>query len=508
VQGSVAREARVAGLRRYAAPSLEAVDSRRTQLWAVTLVVMAGLAVGLVLLSSAEPLRRGTALVSMTHLRLALVGITLGFCLYAAEKEIHLRRLTRLLVDERVLTTAFSNRLEELRHLADAETAVNAHLHVDQVLDVVLASAIELQGGVSGGVYLRDRDGTVRLRRASGLEGPGVGTVAATGDGLVGAVLATGEPALGDSDDDGTRTAVAGGVMAAPIRDREELLGVLVLRHGPEGLFSEYDLRVFSRFADHAAPALAHASLYEGERRHVEELVERNRTTSSFVAMVSHEFKAPLAAIIGAARTLQRRDLPAEHVATFLEMIESQGERLSRLVEDVLDLRRSGDGIGDVHVRTVDAVAVARDVARLSRAAGRPVELRTPDELFVVGDPAALEQALLNLVDNAFVHGWGTVQLDVAREAGRVRISVLDEGPGVAPDDVERVFDPFARGASVTARGSGLGLHLVKTLVQAQGGTVDVSRRPEGGANFTVWLPAAEADLQVPTELSGGVSGP
>jgi len=507
----VSREARVAGLRRYAAPSLDAVDSRRTQLWAVTLVVMAGLALGLALLSGADQSDRGAAVVSMAHLRLGLVGITVGFCFYAAEKEVHLRRLARLLVDERVLSAAFSNRLEELRHLSDAESAVNAHLRLDQVLDVVLTSAVELLGGVSGAVYLREHDGVLRLRAATGLEGPGVGSLAGPGDGLVGTVLATGEAALGE-DDDRTTTAIAGCVMAAPIRGGGEVLGVLLLRRGPDGLFSEYDLRVLTRFAEHAAPALSHASVYEGQQQHVAELVERNRSTSSFVAMVSHEFKAPLAAIIGAARTLQRRDLPPEHVNTFLEMIESQGERLSRLVEDVLDLRRSDDGVGGVHVRVIDAVAAARDVGRVSGAAGRPIHVRAPSELLVTADPGALEQILLNLVDNAFVHGSGSVEVELAVEGSRARLSVLDEGPGVAADEVSRVFDPFARGSSATARGSGLGLHLVKTLVEAQGGTVEVSRRPEGGANFTVWLPAfadggVSAEVEVPTEMSEGVSG-
>ena len=507
-EGDVAREARVAGLRRYTAPSLEAVDSRRNQLWVVTFVVMAGLASGLVLLSTTEPLlAHADGLISAFHLRLGLVGVTVAFGLYALEKEVHLRRLTRLLIDERVLSSAFSNRLDELRHLSDAELAVNTHLQLEPVVDVVLASAIELLGGVSGAVYLRDREGEMRLIQAKGLEGPGRGSRAVAGDGLVGAVMAAGEAVLGESDDHVGPSAVAGVVMASPIRsdrslDDGELVGVLLVRKGPDGLFSEYDVRVLNRFAAHAAPALAHAALYEGEQRHVAELLERNRLTSSLVAMVSHELKAPLAAIIGAVRTLQRKDLPPDHVATFLEMIETQGERLSRLVEDVLELRR-GDGIGDLQSRRVDAVAVAQDVLRLSRAAGRDVELHAPAEMIAMADPGALQQILLNLVDNAFVHGGGAVEVDLESEGDWVRLTVLDRGSGVPVDDCERVFDPFARGTHTTTRGSGLGLYLVKTLVEAQGGTVVVSRRPKGGANFTVRLPAATS---VAAEVAGGVT--
>jgi signal transduction histidine kinase len=276
---------------------------------------------------------------------------------------------------------------------------------------------------------------------------------------------------------------------------------VLVVRG--DGRFTDYDARVLAQFADHAAPAVAHAALFEGERRHVAELVERDRAKSSFVAMVSHELKSPLAAIIGAVRTLQRPDLPEEHVAGFLEMIEKQGERLARLVEDVLELRRA-EGIGELEFGPVDVVAEVREACQLSRAAGRPVDLRAPGRVVVNADAGAVQQILLNLIENAFVHGWGTVEVEVARDGDAVRVSVRDRGPGVRPEDAAHVFDPFARGADAVVRGSGLGLYLVKILTEAQGGTVSVSERAGGGADFTVTLPA----LEEPGVGMGAIGGP
>jgi signal transduction histidine kinase len=483
----LAREARVAGLRHYVTPSLEAVENRRAQLWAVAFVVMAGLAVGMLLLTSASPF--GTdAPISAGALRLGLVGLAAAFVFYVVEKEVHLRRLTRMLVDERVLATAFSNRLDELQQLSAKEQAVNANLQLDDTTERALDGAIDLLGGVSGAVYLRDGDGALRLHQARGIEGPGKGERAPAG-GLVERVGRTGEPALGATDDDTSAGAVSGVVAAVPLSRDGTVDGVLLVRLGPDGVLSEYDARVLARFAEHAAPAIAHAALFEGERRQVAELVERDRTKSSYVAMVSHEIKAPLAAIIGAARTLQRSDLPPQHVASFLDMIEKQGERLARLVEDVLELRKA-EGSSDLVVRPVDLAAVAREVCELSGAAGRPVELRSPPAVVVNADPGALEQILLNLVENAFVHGQPPVEVEVAAEGDTVRLSVLDQGTGVDPEDVAQVFAAFARGGRTSSRGSGLGLHLVKVLAEAQGGTVSVAERTGGGADFTVRLPA------------------
>lgn len=505
----------MAGLRQYVTPSLEAVETRRAQLWVVAFVVMGGLAAGLVLLTSATPLGVSTPF-STSALRLALVGLSVAFGCYVAEKEVHLRRLTRLLVDERVLAAAFSNRLDELRTLSAKETEVNANLRLEKTAMVVLESGIELVGGVSGAVYLRDGAGDLRLHTARGIEGPGLGALAATG-GLVGRVATSREPSLGDSDDDTCTDVVAGGVMAVPLGHGAAIDGVLLVRRGPDGTFSEYDARVLARFAEHSTPALAHATLYEGERRHVAELVERDRNKSSYVAMVSHEIKAPLAAIIGAVRTLKRQDLPAEHVTSFLEMIEKQGERLSRLVEDVLELRKA-EGIRQPDVRPVDLVAVTREVCNLSRTAGRPVELRVPTILVVNADPEALEHILLNLIENAFLHGWGPVEVEVAHDGDSARLSVLDRGAGVTPDDAAHVFDPFARGGQSSAAGSGLGLYLVKILAEAQGGTVTVAQRAGGGADFTVRLPSLGSGVEtgsvaavhvaeiVAARSSGGVS--
>src|SRR5438067_8450880 len=148
----LAREAKVVGLRDFSTPSLEAVERRRWQLWIVAFVVMAALSAGLVLMASAG----STSVGLFRHLsvRVGLVLLTMAFALYVLEKEVHLRRLTRLLLDERVLTAALSNRLKEVAALMTVGKAVNSVLNLTQLLDIILSSALELLAAESGSIML------------------------------------------------------------------------------------------------------------------------------------------------------------------------------------------------------------------------------------------------------------------------------------------------------------------------------------------------------------------
>src|SRR5436305_14814836 len=156
----LAREARVVGLRDFSTPSLEAVERRRGQLWTVAFVVMAALAAGLVLMASAGS--NSVGLFKHLPVRIGLVLLTMGFALYVLEKEVHLRRMTRLRLDERVLTAALSNRLKELAAMATVGKAVNSVLNLHQVLNIILSSALELLGAEGGSIMLLEGDDELR----------------------------------------------------------------------------------------------------------------------------------------------------------------------------------------------------------------------------------------------------------------------------------------------------------------------------------------------------------
>jgi K+-sensing histidine kinase KdpD len=500
----LAREARVVGLRDFSTPSLEAVERRRGQLWTVAFVVMAALSTGLVLMASSGA-SVSVGLFKHMGVRVGLVLLTMAFALYVLEKEVHLRRLTRLLLDERVLTAALSNRLKELAALMTVGQAVNSVLNITQVLEIILSSALELLGSDGGSIMLLEEPDELRAVCVRG-HAQAQGARQRLGEGIAGYVAQEREPLLisGQASKERFKNLVAQdppvqSALSVPLINRGDVLGVLNVHAEGDRAFTEYDLRALGLFAEHAAVSIANARLYEAERDHVSELLELDRLKSEFIATVSHELRTPLTSILGSVQTLQRRQLDPEVTSDFLQTIERQGHRLLRLIEEVLDVQRNANG-PMLQTKSIDLGLVLEQLERTQSGLGRRLDVRVAAGTGVEADPEALERILINLVDNAFTHGGGMVELEAVpdeRDGRMVRLSVLDRGPGVPAGDAARVFDRFSRGAKVTSPGMGLGLYLVKTLVERQGGHIAVTERPGGGAAFNVALPAAEARVEV-----------
>jgi signal transduction histidine kinase len=458
---------------------------------------MASLAAGLVLMASSGASSVG--LFKHLPVRVGLVLLTMAFALYVLEKEVHLRRLTRLLLDERVLTAALSNRLKELAALVTVGKAVNSVLNLKQVLDIILSSALELLAADGGSIMLLEEPDELRAVCVRG-HVHAEGAVLKIGESIAGHVAQEREALLiaGPASRERFKNLVlqdapVESALSVPLVNRDEVLGVLNVHASAGRTFTEYDLRALGLFAEHAAVSIANARLYEAERAHVNELLEVDRMKTEFIATVSHELRTPLTSILGCVQTMQRRELEPEITKDFLETIDRQSHRLLRLIEDVLDVQRSADA-PLLHNENVDLADVIDHVARTQSSLGRDVTVRQSGALAVDGDPEALERVLINLVDNAFVHGTGPVEIEASAEGddGRlVRVSVLDRGPGVPVEEIARVFERFSRGSNVTAPGMGLGLYLVKTLIERQGGHITVTKRPGGGAAFHVGLPAS-----------------
>src|SRR3954469_23228165 len=341
----LAREAKVVGLRDFSTPSLEAVERRRWQLWVVAIVVMGSLAAGLVLMASAGSSSPG--LFKHMPIRIGVVLLTMAFALYVLEKEVHLRRMTRLLMDERVLTAALSNRLKELAALLTVGQAVNSVLDLKQVLDIILSSALELLSADGGSIMLLEGADELHAVCASG-HAHAEGARQRLGEGIAGYVAQEREPLLiaGAASRERFKNLVmqdppVESALSVPLINRDEVLGVLNVHSDAGRNFTEYDLRALGLFAEHAAVSIANARMYEAEKAHVNELLELDQLKSEFIATVSHELRTPLTSILGSVHTLRRRNTDPELDADFLDTIERQGHRLLRLIEEVLDVQRN-----------------------------------------------------------------------------------------------------------------------------------------------------------------------
>ena len=217
-----------------------------------------------------------------------------------------------------------------------------------------------------------------------------------------------------------------------------------------------------------------------------------------FIANASHELRTPVSAISGAAETLLGLQVE-ENARPFLEMIARQAARLSRLTSDLLDLSRMESGQWPVELGSQSALAVCEAAIELvkERAQAKGIHLGAdvPEPLKVRCDARALEQILVNLLDNAIKHtpDSGRVTLLADAAGAQVMLSVLDTGPGVEARHQQRIFERFYRVDGGRARqdgGSGLGLAIVKHLAQLQGGEVGV-QSGRGGSRFWVKLPVA-----------------
>lgn len=288
--------------------------------------------------------------------------------------------------------------------------------------------------------------------------------------------------------------------VVAPLLVGDRPIGMIALSRSEVDAFSADDVELLTLLGRLAATAVQNIRAYEAEHQTVEELRRLSALRADFVSLVSHELRSPMAAVIGAARTLQARwrTLAPEQREAFLALIGDETSRLATLIGDVLDTSRIEAGtfsysFGDVDLARLveDSVATAtvgQDAVRVrASVAGSLPSIR--------GDRERLRQVLSNLIDNAIKYSpeGGEVVVKALREDGRVQISVVDRGPGIPSDQQRLIFEKFGR-ADVpggSKPGTGLGLFIARSIAEAHGGTLEVESRVEAGATFTLTLPAS-----------------
>jgi two-component system phosphate regulon sensor histidine kinase PhoR len=235
----------------------------------------------------------------------------------------------------------------------------------------------------------------------------------------------------------------------------------------------------------------------------ITDLRRADRIRRDFVANVSHELRTPLTAIRGYVEALLDAPAGPSDTRRFLQIIAKHSARMETLVKDLLRLARldAGQEVIEPVPCSVDTLfrGVVGALAPVIEARDQRVLIEvTEDGREVLGDPARLHDVLRNLVENAssYAPEHSTITLRASREGASTHVSVLDEGPGIPEPDLARIFERFYRVDKARSRetgGTGLGLSIVKHLVELHGGRVTARNRPEGGAEFTVALPAPAA---------------
>ena len=319
--------------------------------------------------------------------------------------------------------------------------------------------------------------------------------------------------------------AVAGGILAArlitrPLGTLADAVGELTAGNPWAPLESSRITEVerlsaaFREMRDRLAQRTAESERLAAElRARAEALAESDRRKDEFLAMLAHELRNPLGAVSTAAYVLGRMDSLAPPLARSVAIIQRQSQHLARLVDDLLDVSRITRGKVELRRVSIDLGEVVRHAVESTRqlveARRHRLQVSLPGEaLPLVADPTRIEQVLANLIRNAvkFTDPGGLVEIDAAARDGFAMVRVRDSGAGIPGDLLPRVFDLFIQGPQGldrSAGGLGIGLTLVRSLVEMHGGRVEAhSDGPGRGSHFTIWLPLAPAGAPV-TVLSG-----
>lgn len=290
--------------------------------------------------------------------------------------------------------------------------------------------------------------------------------------------------------------------IGAPLRHGKNPVGVLTMIRfgGPE--YDESDQKTFMFISDHIGQLLER-DLLVSTIEQIEESQRMWEMQENFVATVSHDLRTPLGFIKGYTTTLLREDTSWD-VPTyreFLGIIDDEADRLQELIDNLLDSSRLQSGTMQMNLQAVRLDVVLRDMVQRSQLRDMDVnmELEIVDQGVVVrADPMRLGQVFDNLVNNASKYAPGsTVTFRLEAEEQDAIIKVIDDGPGIDPEHLERIFQRFYRipETRMAARGSGLGLYICRKIVSAHQGTITAGSEPGKGTTFYITLPLAREDV-------------
>jgi signal transduction histidine kinase len=414
---------------------------------------------------------------------------------------------------------ALAASVEELKALAETGQAVSGTLDLTQVLDLVSSRAMVLGQADACGLFRYDRTNRAFvLWRASGLDEAfserirhirilEVETVMGS------AIRQHGPVAVSDITElpnwplrDAAVGAGIRSVLVVPLVRAERVFGTLVLMRREQAEFPRRTVDLMQTFANQSVLAIQNARLFREieDKSHQLEIASQHK--SQFLANMSHELRTPLNAVLGYAEMLLDGVYGevAGEAHEILAYIQANGHHLLALINDVLDLSKIEAGqltlaLDDYAIQSV-VEAVVSAAQPLARAKGLELQVSVVEDLPLGrGDERRLTQVLLNLVGNAIKFtDAGSVTITATAVGDLLELAVADTGPGIAPADQERIFDPFQQVDNSSTRekgGTGLGLTISRRIVQMHGGTISVESAPGQGSTFRIRIPLRAGEV-------------
>jgi signal transduction histidine kinase len=416
-------------------------------------------------------------------------------------------REMRVAMESARLVQARQRENERLLALQRASAVVATRSTTRDVIDEILRTASSLFGETSASLYLWDEAaGGLRLAQNADTSGRPVGLMLGRSGGKLGDVLRKLEPAIVNDYpawSGASPSGIANGlkaVLAVPLVRSGALLGAVVLRaYGADARFTHDDARLLGLFGDQAVAALTNAEAFERQRRAVEQLERVNRAKTEFVSIVSHEFRTPLTGIEGFSEMMRDEDLSLPEMKEYAADINKDALRLTRMINEMLDLDRMEAGRMTIHPEPVDLNALVSEAADRVRpnAPDHPIQLALDRGIpSVQADRDRVTQIVANLLSNAVKYSptGGEIVVTTARDGDGVRLSVSDHGMGIPADMLESIWERYSRVESDKTRGiqgTGLGLAIVRQIVTMHGGRVWAESEIGRGSTFHVIVPLA-----------------
>jgi len=384
---------------------------------------------------------------------------------------------------------------EQLRRLQLVTDAALSHLDLNELLAELLARIRELLDADTAAVLLRDElRNELVARSAVGLEEEvEQGVRIPMGAGFAGRIAAERRPIVLDDVDHADvlnpilREKGVKSLLGVPLVASDSVIGVLHVGTLQPRVFDSDDQELLQLVASRAAMAIEKATIHD-------DLVRLDQMKLNFVAIASHELRTPATAVYGIAATLRHHgdELAPAAREELEEALWEQAIRFRSLIEQLLDLSRLDAKAILIEPQTLDLRALLSDIAA-EAAPDAEVRIDVPDKLEVKADRSALERIFGNLVTNAISYGEPPVVVSVQSLDTYFRVSVEDQGTGVPPDLVPRLFERFERGS--VGQGSGLGLSIAQAYARAHGGDLIYDPPSGGGARFDLILPRSQTSL-------------